>query len=183
MKQLISWFKSKEDAVRAKNSLVESGFEINQDAGENGIISSNVFRFTKGEIHRWIYGGVGGFILGILFGMLLIENLIIIPRLAPLFSVDSSALVFFSGLVGAALVGSITSIISISTKNISKQKKKEKDKESKTGESMNTLRDQEKITEKEFGLILSNANAHQLRDIRQILQNNNANRIEEVSMV
>ena len=46
------------DTTRAKNSLVESGFAINEDARENGIISSNVFRFTKNEIHNWICGGI-----------------------------------------------------------------------------------------------------------------------------
>lgn len=187
MEQIISWFKSKEEANNAKQELANAGFRIDESIGENGIsLSNNVFRFTKGEIHRWIYGGIGGFVLGLVFGFLLIENIIVLPRLAPLFSADSSAIVFVSGLVGAAIVGSITSIISILIEGTVKVKIKakttikKKEKEDKKKQEKQKLK-KEIITEEEWAMVLPNVEPHNIRNIKEILQKNNVNRIEEAT--
>jgi len=192
MKQVISWFKSKEEATNAKQELVNAGFRIDESIGDNGIsLSTNIFRFTKGEIHKWIYGGIGGFVIGLIFGFLFIENIIVVPRLAPLFSADSSAIVFVSGLVGAAIVGSITSIISILIEGTAKGKiktkariTKKKGKEDEKKQEKQQKQKQEIITtEEEWAIVLPNVEPHNIRNIKEILQKNKVNRIEESTSI
>lgn len=184
MKQIISWFKSKEEATNAKQDLANAGFRIDESIGDNGIsLSANVFRFTKGEIHRWIYGGIGGFVLGLVFGFLLIENIIVTPRLAPLFSADSSAIVFVSGLVGAAIIGSITSIISILIEGTAKAKKEKTSVTKKKGKEDQKQKQNVITTEEEWAIVLPNVEPHNNRNIKEILQKNNVNRIEESTSI
>jgi hypothetical protein len=112
LKQFISWFDDRQQALEARKQLEKAGIKIDSEAGEGGIVSSKIFTFTKGEVRRWIYGAIGGFLFGILFGFLIVLDILVIPRFAPALSADSSAIIFMFALIGAAIVGSGTAIAS-----------------------------------------------------------------------
>jgi hypothetical protein len=125
MRQFISWYDSRQHAIEAKHELEKTGLKIDKEAGEEGIVSSKIFTFTKGEVRRWIYGAIGGFLFGILFGFLIVLDILVIPRFAPVLSADTSAIIFMFALTGAAIVGSGTAIASAIRSNQSSYMKEE----------------------------------------------------------